>query len=171
MQDIIDQLYPTDYPFFFRKFWDDYLMAIFGQVHNLPSWEKNLHFIANKIRNPEMTTSYRQARAEIVRVISSINSANTKLLSSLNKLSQYQKQVKELLKELRDAQVSEKKAKEYLDEYMRLLYKTQLKIYIQNVIMNLFNLLKMGHLNLKIDFLLLMRRLIKFYIILIIILI
>jgi len=85
-----------------------------------------------KARNPEMTTSYRQARAEIVRVISSINWANTKLLSSLNKLSQYQKQVKELLKELRDAQISEKKAKEYLDEYMRLLYKTQLKIYDQD---------------------------------------
>lgn len=63
-QNIIDQLYPTDYPFFFRKFWDDYLMAIFGQVHNLPSWEKNLHFIANKIRNPEMHSRKNLINAE-----------------------------------------------------------------------------------------------------------
>ena len=51
-RNIIDQLYPTDYPFFFRIFWSDYLEPIFG--HNLSFWEKNLHFIANKIRNPEM---------------------------------------------------------------------------------------------------------------------
>ena len=63
-QNIIDQLYPTDYPFFFRRFWDNYLMAIFGQVHNLPSWEKNLHFIANKIRNPEMHSRKNLINAE-----------------------------------------------------------------------------------------------------------
>ena len=85
-----------------------------------------------KARNPEMSTSYRQARAEIVRVISSINWANERLTSSLNKLTQYQKKMKDFLKQLRDAQVSEKKAKEYLDEYMQLLYKTQLKIYDQD---------------------------------------
>lgn len=51
-RNIIDQLYPTDYPFFFRRFWSDYLEAIFG--HDLSFWEKNLHFIANRIRNPEM---------------------------------------------------------------------------------------------------------------------
>ena len=51
-RNIIDQLYPTDYPFFFRRFWSDYLEPIFG--HNLSFWEKNLLFIANKIRNPEM---------------------------------------------------------------------------------------------------------------------
>ena len=85
-----------------------------------------------KAKNPEMTTSYRQARAEIVRVISSINWANTKLLSSLNKLTQYQKQMRELLKQLRDAQVSATKAKEYLNEYITLLYKMQLKIYDQD---------------------------------------
>ena len=51
-RNIIDQLYPTDYPFFFRIFWSDYLEPIFG--HNLSFWENNLHFIANKIRNPEM---------------------------------------------------------------------------------------------------------------------
>ena len=51
-RNIIDQLYPTDYPFFFRRFWSDYLEPIFG--HNLSFWEKNFHFIANKIRNPEM---------------------------------------------------------------------------------------------------------------------
>ncbi len=85
-----------------------------------------------KARNPEMSTSYRQARAEIVRVISSINWANERLTTSLNKLTQYQKKMKDFLKQLRDAQVSEKKAKEYLDEYMKLLYKTELKIYDQD---------------------------------------
>ena len=58
-----------------------------------------------KARNPEMTTSYRQARTEIVRVISSIKWANTNLESSLNKLIQYQKQMKEFLKELKEAKV------------------------------------------------------------------
>ena len=82
-------------------------------------------------KNPEMTTSYRQARAEIVRVISSINWANEKLSLSLGKLTQYQKKMKDFVKQLRDAQVSEKKAREYLDDYMVLLYKTQLKIYDQ----------------------------------------
>ena len=49
---IIDQLYPTDYPLFFKIFWDDYLEPIFG--NSLSSWIKNLDFIATKIRNPEM---------------------------------------------------------------------------------------------------------------------
>jgi hypothetical protein len=40
--------------------------------------------------------------------------------------------MKEFLKQLRDAQFSAKKAKEYLNEYMTLLYKTQLKIYDQD---------------------------------------
>ena len=85
-----------------------------------------------KARNPEMTTSYRQARTEIVRVISSIKWANTNLESSLNKLIQYQKQMKEFLMELKEAKVSSEKAKEYLNDYMTLLYKTQLKIYDQD---------------------------------------
>ena len=85
-----------------------------------------------KEKNPEMTTNYRQARSEIVRVITSINTANTRLSSSLNKLIQYQKKTKEVLRQLKEAQFSEKKAKEYLDEYMTLLYKMQLKIYDQD---------------------------------------
>ena len=85
-----------------------------------------------RAKNPELTTSYRQARNEIVRVISSINWANENLSLSLWKLTQYQKKMKDFLKQLRDAQVSEKKAREYLDEYMTLLYKTQLKIYDQD---------------------------------------
>ncbi len=85
-----------------------------------------------KAKNPEMTTNYRQARTEIVRVITTINAANTKLSSSLNKLIQYQKKTKEVLKQLKEAQFSERKAKEYLDEYMTLLYKMQLKIYDQD---------------------------------------
>lgn len=82
-----------------------------------------------KAKNPEMSTSYRQARTEIVRVITSIKRANVNLESSLNKLIQYQKQMKEFLKELKDAKVSWEKAKEYLNDYMILLYKTQLRIY------------------------------------------
>jgi DNA repair exonuclease SbcCD ATPase subunit len=85
-----------------------------------------------KAKNPEMTTNYRQARSEIVRVITTINTANNKLSSSLNKLIQYQKKTKEVLKQLKEAQFSERKSKEYLDEYMTLLYKTQLKIYDQD---------------------------------------
>ena len=85
-----------------------------------------------KARNPEMSTSYRQARTEIVRVITSIKWANKNLESSLNKLIQYQKQMKEFLKELKDAKVSSEKAKEYLNDYMVLLYETQLKIYDQD---------------------------------------
>ena len=84
-----------------------------------------------KVKNPNLTTSYRQARTEIVRVISSINSASSEISTALKKLVNYQKQMKELLKELQDAQKSSKKAKEYLAEYMTLLYKMQLKIYDQ----------------------------------------
>jgi hypothetical protein len=50
---------------------------------------------------------------------------------SLKKLVAYQKQMKELLNQLQDAQKSSKKAKEYLSEYITLLYKMQLKIYDQ----------------------------------------
>jgi len=85
-----------------------------------------------KAKNPEISTSYRQARTEIVRVISSIKWANANLTSSLNKLTQYQKQMKELLKELREAQYSAEKSKQYLNDYLTLLYKTQLKIYDQD---------------------------------------
>ena len=71
-----------------------------------------------KEKNPELSTSYRQARAEIVRVISSINSASSEISVSLKKLVAYQKQMRDLLKELQDAQKSSEKAKEYLSEYM-----------------------------------------------------
>ena len=40
--------------------------------------------------------------------------------------------MKEFLKELKEARVSSEKAKEYLNDYMTLLYKTQLKIYDQD---------------------------------------
>lgn len=85
-----------------------------------------------KEKNPELSTSYRQARSEIVRVITSIKWANSNLSSSLKNLSKYQKQMKEYLKELREVQVSSVRAKEYLNEYMILLYKAQLKIYDQD---------------------------------------
>ena len=87
---------------------------------------------AEKAKNPALTTSYRQARAEIVRVISSINSASASISVSLKKLVQYQKQMSELLKQLKSAQDSSEKAKEYLSEYLTLLYKMQLKIYDQD---------------------------------------
>lgn len=51
-QNIIDQLYPKDYPLFFKVFWSNYLKVIFG--HTLSYWENKLDFIAKKIRNPEM---------------------------------------------------------------------------------------------------------------------
>ena len=84
-----------------------------------------------KAKNPELTTSYRQARSEIVRVIASIDSASADLSTSLNKLIKYQKQMNDLLRQLNEAQKSAKKAKEYLSDYMTLLYKMQLKIYDQ----------------------------------------
>jgi hypothetical protein len=40
--------------------------------------------------------------------------------------------MKELLKELREAQYSAEKSKQYLNDYLTLLYKTQLKIYDQD---------------------------------------
>lgn len=51
-KNIIDQLYPVDYPFFFKHFWNDYLHSIFGKT--IGYWEENLNFIARRIRNPEM---------------------------------------------------------------------------------------------------------------------
>ena len=51
-RNIIDQLYPADYPYFFKIFWTNYLKSIFG--HDLTYWIQCLNFIANKIRNPEM---------------------------------------------------------------------------------------------------------------------
>ena len=84
-----------------------------------------------KTKNPELTTSYRQARNEIVRVIASIDSASADLSTSLRKLVKYQRQMNDLLKQLNEAQKSAKKAKEYLSDYMTLLYKMQLKIYDQ----------------------------------------
>jgi hypothetical protein len=40
--------------------------------------------------------------------------------------------MRDLLKDLKEAQISSVKAKEYLQEYLNLLYKTQLKIYDQD---------------------------------------
>ena len=87
---------------------------------------------SEKQKNPDLTTSYRQARNEIVRVISSIDWASADLSTSLRKLVKYQKQMNDLLSQLEDAQKSSLKAKEYLAEYMTLLYKMQLKIYDQD---------------------------------------
>ena len=87
---------------------------------------------AEKQKNPNLTTSYRQARAEIVRVISSINTVSANISASLKKITTYQKQMWEMLRELQMTQNSSEKAKQYLSEYMTLLYKMQLKIYDQD---------------------------------------
>jgi flagellin-like hook-associated protein FlgL len=68
----------------------------------------------------------------MVKVLASINAATENVSNSLKRLVAYQRQIKTLVKELRDTQVSAEKAKEYLKEYMTLLYKMQLKIYDQN---------------------------------------
>lgn len=85
-----------------------------------------------KAKDPNLSTSYRQARMEMVKVISSINSASAEISISLKKLIAYQKQMRNLIKQLREAQISSEKAREYLNEYMTLLYKMQLKIYDQD---------------------------------------
>ena len=85
-----------------------------------------------KWKDPNLTDSYRQARAEIVRVIASINNASLNISSSLKKLITYQQQMNNLLQQLQEAQTSAEKAKEYLTDYMTLLYKMQLKIYDQD---------------------------------------
>lgn len=87
---------------------------------------------SEKAKNPGLTTSYRQARTEIVRVIATIESTSKDISAALKKLVKYQKQMNNLVKQLEDAQISSEKAKEYLSEYMTLLYKMQLKIYDQN---------------------------------------
>ena len=84
-----------------------------------------------KAKDPNLTANYRQARTEIVKVIASINGASEDVSKSLQKLITYQKQMKDLLSQLREVKVSSQKAKEYLNEYMTLLYKMQLKIYDQ----------------------------------------
>ena len=85
-----------------------------------------------KAKDPNLSENYRQARTEIVKVIASINGASEDVSNSLQKLIAYQKQMKELISQLRDVRVSSQKAKEYLNEYMTLLYKMQLKIYDQD---------------------------------------
>ena len=85
-----------------------------------------------KAKDPNLSTSYRQARMEMVKVISSINSASAEISISLKKLIAYQKQMRNLIKQLREAQISSEKAREYLNDYMTLLYKMQLKIYDQD---------------------------------------
>ena len=87
---------------------------------------------SERAKNPALTTNYRQARAEIVRVIASIDSASSNISSSLKKLIAYQQQMNELLQQLQEAQTSAEKAKGYLTDYMTLLYKMELKIYDQD---------------------------------------
>lgn len=85
-----------------------------------------------KEKDPNLSTSYRQARNEIVKVISSIDKASSKISSSLKRLKIYQEQMKTLILGLSEARESAETAKKYLIEYLTLLYKTQLKIYTED---------------------------------------
>lgn len=84
-----------------------------------------------KAKDPNLTTSYRQARTEIVKVIASINGATEDVSNSLKKLITFQQQMKSMISQLHEAKLSSEKAKAYLNEYLTLLYKMQLKIYDQ----------------------------------------
>ena len=48
---IIDQLYPKDFPYFITALWNNGIQTILG--HDLTYWTDRLNFIASKVRNPE----------------------------------------------------------------------------------------------------------------------
>ena len=61
---------------------------------------------AQKEKNPNLSTSYRQARSEIVKVISTIDSASENIRSALKKITKYQKQMQELVQELETTKIA-----------------------------------------------------------------
>ena len=112
-----------------------------GAMNKVEKLKKDIDKVTNELfaldeiekqKDPNLSESYREARVEMVKVLASINAATENVSNSLKRLVAYQRQIKTLVKELRDTQVSAEKAKEYLKEYMTLLYKMQLKIYDQN---------------------------------------
>ncbi|MDR0369117.1 MAG: peptidoglycan DD-metalloendopeptidase family protein [Candidatus Peribacteria bacterium] len=82
-----------------------------------------------RAKNNQLDDKYRQARNEIVRVISSIDRSTENISQSAERLLMYQVQMIEATKELGDLRSSSNKAKEYLEEYITLLYKIQLELY------------------------------------------
>lgn len=112
-----------------------------GAMNKVEKLKKDIDKVTNELfaldeiekqKDPNLTENYRQARVEMVKVLASINSSTENVSNSLKRLIAYQRQIKSLVKELRETQVSSEKAKEYLKEYMVLLYKMQLKIYDQD---------------------------------------
>lgn len=84
-----------------------------------------------RAKNPNLDAKYREARDEIVRVINSINIATDSITSSIQKLSIYQTQMKALIEELQSLRNSSSTAKNYLSDYLNLLYKMELQVYNQ----------------------------------------
>ncbi|MDD2537167.1 MAG: peptidoglycan DD-metalloendopeptidase family protein [Candidatus Absconditabacteria bacterium] len=82
-------------------------------------------------KNENLSDAYRQARNEIVRVISGINETTEKISRSIERLAVYQTQIKILMEELVETRKSSDIAKGYLNEYLVLLYKIQLEMYDQ----------------------------------------
>lgn len=82
-----------------------------------------------RAKNAQLDDKYRQARNEIVRVISSIDRTVENISQSSERLLVYQAQMIEATKELGELRSSSNKAKNYLEEYLRLLYKIQLELY------------------------------------------
>lgn len=85
-----------------------------------------------RAKNSQLDDKYRQARNEIVRVISSIDRTTENISQSAERLLVYQAQMIEATKELGELRNSSNKAKEYLEEYITLLYKIQLELYDQD---------------------------------------
>ena len=48
---IVDQLYPKDFNYFIKEFWDDSISHVLG--HTLLYWTDRIDFLAGKVRNPE----------------------------------------------------------------------------------------------------------------------
>ncbi|MDR2190664.1 MAG: M23 family metallopeptidase [Candidatus Peribacteria bacterium] len=82
-----------------------------------------------RAKNEHLDEKYRQARNEIVRVISSIDEATTNITQAVAKLAVYQTQMRNTFNELNDLRDSSSKAKAYLAEYLNLLYKMQRELY------------------------------------------
>jgi murein DD-endopeptidase MepM/ murein hydrolase activator NlpD len=80
-------------------------------------------------KNQNLNDKYRIARNEIVRVISSIDEATSNISTSIKKLATYQSQMKITMDQLAETRQSSSAAKDYLAEYLNLLYKMQLEIY------------------------------------------
>lgn len=84
---------------------------------------------AERAKNPRLDARYREAREEIVRVINSINLTTENITSSIQKLATYQAQMQSSIEELQSLRLSSSHAKEYLADYLNLVYKMHLDTY------------------------------------------